>query len=204
MAPSLTGRQDAAATSPDPFRRMNVRTIGIRHLLIALGLASGLALAAGPQDFAPPLGAEAPMGIGHHGGPFGGFPDHGKAHGGPGCHGLPLHGLALSEAQQDKVFAILHAQAPQVRQLERTAFKAEQEVRRLGFSAQYDEAKAKSLVDAVAKARGELALLRLRGEHQIYDVLTPEQKRQLSELPSRPGPDADREDGHHGHHDGRR
>lgn len=108
----------------------------------------------------------------------------GEPKGGPGC-GLPLHHLKLSEAQEDKIFALFHAQEPQVRELHRTAAKAEDALRKLGRSAQYDDAKAKSLADSAAKAHAELALLRVRSEHQVYELLTPEQKRQAADAQTR-------------------
>jgi Spy/CpxP family protein refolding chaperone len=90
-----------------------------------------------------------------------------------------LRGLALSEAQRDKVFAILHKQAPILREKAKAIRRAQEELRALPLSAQYDYTKAKSVADAGAQALGELTLLRADVEHQIYLVLTSEQRQQL-------------------------
>jgi periplasmic protein CpxP/Spy len=129
-------------------------------------------------------------------------------HDGPGdrfMHGdgpMPgfLHGLELTDAQRDKVFAIGHEQAPQLREKFKAAHKAREELRALVTSPQYDEAKAKALADAEARAMAEIALLKARSDHAIYALLTPEQRKKAEELkakrgsqppgelPDRPGP----------------
>jgi len=88
----------------------------------------------------------------------------------------PLRMLQLSEAQEDKVFAIMHAEAPQARDLGKAVRNAHRGLHELATSAKYDEAKAKGLADSLGKALSEAALLRARTHHQIYEVLTPEQR----------------------------
>jgi Spy/CpxP family protein refolding chaperone len=113
---------------------------------------------------------------------FPGGPPHGPG-GMPGLEApLPpyLHNVALSDEQQDKIFALLHAQAPQVRQLARTLRRSRTQLRDLGLADQYDETAARGLVDAASRADGELALLRARTDHAIRALLTPEQRRQLA------------------------
>ena len=63
----------------------------------------------GPEGFRPAGGAHGfgPNGFGGHG-PGAPGPDMPFA---PFAH-LPLHGLQLTDVQQDRIFAILHAQAP--------------------------------------------------------------------------------------------
>ena len=95
---------------------------------------------------------------------------------------LMLRGLSLTEAQRDQVFAILHAHAPFVREKAKAARRAQDELRAMTFSTQYDKANAKSLADAGARALGELALLRADGEHQIYMTLTDDQREQLEAM----------------------
>ncbi|HUA24890.1 MAG TPA: Spy/CpxP family protein refolding chaperone [Steroidobacteraceae bacterium] len=91
-----------------------------------------------------------------------------------------LIGINLSEAQQDKVFAILHAAAPQLREHEKAARKAREALHRLGQSADYDGGKATGLAQAQADADGQLELLRARADHDIYLLLTPDQKSKLA------------------------
>ncbi len=94
-----------------------------------------------------------------------------------GAHGL-AHGLNLSEEQQDKVFAIMHAQAPQRREQEKAARKAQEALRALVDSDKFDDAKAAALAQAEGKAVAALALLRARTDAQVQALLTPEQRKQ--------------------------
>ena len=119
----------------------------MKHLSIAVSLVllsacSMPLLALAQQDSAPdgPLARAMP-------GPPPGF-GHGPGHvPGPGAPGLPpfLHGVELSEAQQDKVFAATYAQAPLLREQEKIAFKAHAQLRELAGSSAYDDAKAGAL-----------------------------------------------------------
>jgi periplasmic protein CpxP/Spy len=118
---------------------------------------------------------------GPHGGPppgprWGGFP-------GPGWGGPPpfLARLHLTEEQQDKVFAIVHAAAPALRDQEKALRKAREALRDLNESAQYDESRVKGLADTAAKADSQLTVLRARAQHEILALLTPEQLKQLKE-----------------------
>lgn len=107
-------------------------------------------------------------------------------HGGMGGMGgdrLPpqLKALDLSEAQRDKVFEIMHAQAPQMRERAKALHKAEGELRSLTASADYSDAKARMLADAAARAMAEMTLARVKTERQVYELLTPEQRKQYAE-----------------------
>jgi protein CpxP len=116
-------------------------------------------------------------------GPFGGamppFPD----------------GLGLSEAQQDKIFAVMHGQQPLLREQEKIVRKSGEQLHSLSHSARYDEATAKRLAEAAGKAMAELELLRARGGHQVYEVLTSEQRKRADDLAKRCGGPAPRADG---------
>jgi periplasmic protein CpxP/Spy len=110
----------------------------------------------------------------------------------PGAPGMPppfLHGLDLTEAQQDKVFTILHGQAPYVREQDKALRKAREALRALASSARYDDAKAASLAQAAAQAMSNLELSRVRTEQKLLAVLTAEQRKQveqrLAALPQR-------------------
>lgn len=100
---------------------------------------------------------------------------------GPGLHAGPpfLRGLDLSEAQQDRVFAILHAQAPKRRELEKAERKAGQALGELARAPQLDEARASASAQALGQAIADQELLRLRTDAQIKAVLTPEQRARL-------------------------
>lgn len=100
---------------------------------------------------------------------------------GPAGHLPPfLLGLDLSEAQQDQVFKILHAQAPEMRQHAKALHKAREELRRLVLSDQYDEGRARALADAAATAESSLSLLRARTDRELLALLTPEQRKEAA------------------------
>jgi Spy/CpxP family protein refolding chaperone len=90
-------------------------------------------------------------------------------------------GLALSDDQQDKIFAIVHAAAPALRDQSKAARKAREALHDLSRSAQYNDGTATTLAQAQAKAESQLALLRTRMEHEVYAVLTSEQQGQVAE-----------------------
>jgi len=90
-----------------------------------------------------------------------------------------LAGLTLTEDQQDKVFAILHAAAPALREQEKALRQAREALEDLIATAQYEETRAKALANASANADSQLALLRARTERAIYLLLTPPQRAQL-------------------------
>ncbi|GGC89633.1 Spy/CpxP family protein refolding chaperone [Undibacterium terreum] len=163
----------------------------IKHVLLAAGLV-----------FAAQMSAQAQ-----------GMPGHGPRMEGPGFavpgdvpHGFEapfdhqpgpvfLHGIKLTEEQEDKIFAIMHAQAPQLREQMKALRKAQEALRAMRFSAQYDDSKAKALTEASARAMGDSSLLRLRGEQQIYALLTAEQRKQVEEMKAR----FQAHEGHEGH-----
>jgi Spy/CpxP family protein refolding chaperone len=92
-----------------------------------------------------------------------------------------LAGLNLTEDQQDKLFSILYAVAPALREQSKALRNAHQALRELNTSAQFDESRAKALAENAAKADSQLMLLRARTEHDIYALLTPEQRKDLEE-----------------------
>ncbi len=137
--------------------------------------------ARGPGPDGPMFGpgAGAPMGPDRGGGASGGR--HRFAGPEDTMPMLPLlRGLALTEAQSDKVFAILHAQAPLLREKAKAARHAYDDLQQLAVSPQFDPAKARALADTGARAQADLAMLRADGEHQIFMVLTEEQREEVS------------------------
>jgi Spy/CpxP family protein refolding chaperone len=106
-----------------------------------------------------------------------------------------LHGLTLTDDQQDRIFDLLHGQAPTARQLLRSLQKSRSQLRELGLSDKYDETAVRALADAQSKAEGDLAMLHARTDHEILVLLTPEQRKQMamdardSGAHDRPGPE---------------
>lgn len=136
----------------------------------------------GPGRFGPGL---------PHGGPEQGGPDRGSGFGpgpafGPGRPPL-FQGLDLNEAQQDKIFAIVHAQAPYLREQFKAAAKAREALHALAGADQYDDAKAAALAKDLATAEANIALQHVRTQQKLLAVLTPEQrKKQADEKPRHP------------------
>jgi Spy/CpxP family protein refolding chaperone len=161
--------------------RLNVR--GCRLLAGGLSMIVPLLALAGSPAAPLPDGDGPPGGGDGHfrgrGPDFGDFDFH--EHGwGWGPHPAFLEGLKLTEEQEDKVFAILHAAAPALREQAKAARKAHEGLDELGTSPQYDEARAKALTDAAGKAESQLALLHIRAEHDVYSILTAEQRAELA------------------------
>lgn len=92
-----------------------------------------------------------------------------------------MHGLNLSDEQRDKIFSLMHAQAPAMRDQAKAVHKTQMELRRLGMSGEYSEAKAKTLAEENAQAMAKMALMHARTAAQIYLILTPEQRKQVEE-----------------------
>ncbi|HVL57831.1 MAG TPA: Spy/CpxP family protein refolding chaperone, partial [Burkholderiaceae bacterium] len=116
---------------------------------------------------------------------------HGRMHGMRGMHhgegygiGLGmrlLRGLDLSEEQRDRIFEILHAQAPQVRAKGKELRQARQELQRLALSTEFDEARVKAASDRTARAIADIAQLRTAAANQVYRLLTPEQQQTVQQ-----------------------
>ena len=148
----------------------NISPRNIKRFLAAasLVLAVPLALAANPGG--PRGDCGAMDGRGHYGMHAGRMGPH------------YLRGLNLTEAQRDKVFEIMHAQAPLMRDMAKAHQKAEEELRTLAAAPDYSEAKARALGDALGKSVADMAQARVKADRQIFDVLTPEQRKQLAEM----------------------
>lgn len=107
-----------------------------------------------------------------------------------GMPGIPLlHGLDLSEAQQDAVFDLVHAQIPVQRALDKKAAKAFDELHRLGASDRFNAKQARALADSYAQAQAQLAFNQAELDNKLRALLTPEQRQQLDAPRSaQPGP----------------
>jgi Spy/CpxP family protein refolding chaperone len=151
----------------------NMETIG-RSLAAALLMACCAFTFAAGQAEAPPADADRAADQGPRHGP--GFEGHGP--GGPNF-GHHFGHLKLSEAQQDKLFAIEHAAVPQRRQQEKAIRHAHEALRALRDAAQFDEAGAGAASRDLGQAIAAETLLEARLHAQALAVLTPEQREQL-------------------------
>lgn len=93
-----------------------------------------------------------------------------------------LHDIELTEAQRDKLFALMHEQAPGEREQMKAAFKAMNELRRLAAMDRFDADQARQLADAHAQALSRVAMMHAELEAKLRALLTPEQRKQLDDV----------------------
>ncbi len=107
---------------------------------------------------------------------------------GPFGHGGGfLRGIELTEAQEDKIFTILHGQAPYLREQHRAEEKAMRALHELRDAAKFDDAGAARLAQAAAQAHANITLAEIRTHQKVLAVLTPEQRQALDERKPRSG-----------------
>ncbi|MGM3276933.1 Spy/CpxP family protein refolding chaperone [Ralstonia sp. 24A2] len=154
--------------------------------LVAVTAGLLLSCAAMAQTAAPDAVPMSPM-PGHGPGMMGRGP--GPGFGQPAPHGMGRHhggefflrGLKLTEEQRDKIFAIKYAQMPQEREQHKAIEHARRDLRQMVTSGQYDEARARTLSEALGRAVTREAQLRAQAGAKIMQVLTPEQRKQIGE-----------------------
>jgi protein CpxP len=100
--------------------------------------------------------------------------------------GIPpyLRGVKLTEAQEDKIFALIHDQIPALREQGKQRHKVIGELRALTNAEKFDEAKAQQLADKLAAIEKEAVLTRARNDYKIFSLLTPEQRQQAQDAKS--------------------
>lgn len=94
-------------------------------------------------------------------------------------------GLHLSEAQQDKLFELLHGQEVLVRQQQKAVFRAKQAIDRLATADHYSPEAMRPLAEKLATAIADTVLLRTATEVKIRALLTPEQRQQAEQMRTR-------------------
>ena len=88
----------------------------------------------------------------------------------------PLHGLNLSDAQHEALFAQMHGDAKARHDAMRAVQRSAEALRKLAQTEPFDEAKAKSLASEHGRQIAELVWLHARAEA----TLTPEQRTHLA------------------------
>jgi Spy/CpxP family protein refolding chaperone len=149
----------------------------MKHL-VAGAVAIALPLAAVAHGLAGDVAEVCPP-MPHMGSPMA-PPPHGMF---PGVVLTPPHlrGLELTEAQQDKLFALLHEQAPTERERLKASLNAMEELRRSVASEHFDVGKARVLAETYAQALGQMALMHAELDAKVRALLTPEQRKQLDD-----------------------
>jgi len=143
-------------------------------LLTAAVLAASLPLKAMARPDRPEACHQAagPEGHGRHGGRHAGMAD----------EPLPpyLRGLKLSESQRDKIFELMHGQAPQLRDIAKKARQSVDQLHRQALGDSYDGTQARQLADEAGRAHGEMLARRAEIDRKIYAILDAEQRQQLA------------------------
>jgi len=104
--------------------------------------------------------------------------EHHFGHGGGALYFL--HGIDLSETQRDKIFSIKHAQEALLYEQSKIVRNEHIELHKLASSDQYEDEKAKAITENLGKALARITFLRVQERHQIYALLTPEQRNLLN------------------------
>lgn len=173
----------------------------IAGLALAGSFALALPLAALAQDGERRAdGPRERAGQMHHGKHGHWHGKHGHWHGkhahrhGPGMHGAGpdmrmgramMARLDLTDAQRTQLAELRKAQVPAMREQARALHEARRELGKLGFSGDFDEAKARELGERSARASADLAVLRAKAANDFYQVLTPEQREKFSKRMAR-------------------
>jgi len=139
--------------------------------LTAMIVASTLALSSASFAFAadttpaPDAAPSAAQGkMMHHKGPH---------------HMNPFAGLNLTEQQKTQMKEIMKDSGARP---DRAAMKAQMDTMHgLVATDSFDEAKVKSQIDTITQAQSTRMLDRARAENKMYNLLTPEQKKQFNE-----------------------
>lgn len=109
---------------------------------------------------------------------------HGRHGGRAGQPGEPmppyLRGLKLSESQRDKIFELMHVQAPQLRDIAKKARQSVDQLHRQALGDSYDGTQARQLADEAGRAHGEMLARRAEIDRKIYAILDAEQRQQLA------------------------
>jgi periplasmic protein CpxP/Spy len=90
-----------------------------------------------------------------------------------------LRGIDLTDVQKDKLFELNYAEMPTLRSQMKARHQLKQELMQL--SDNYSEEKAKTIADKLATLERDSVLARARHQQQVLSLLTPEQRKQVSE-----------------------
>ncbi len=113
----------------------------------------------------------------------------GMHHGGRGGFGHMLgfysDYLDLTSAQQDQVKAIWAKEKPTLQPLMEQMHQFHTQMNQLAESANFDEAKARTLATQQSQTMAELAVQHARIKSEMIQVLTPDQKAKLAKFEAR-------------------
>ena len=132
-------------------------------IFVASTLALGAATLAQAAETPAPDANNAPMM--HHKGPRGPH------------HDMMFQGLNLTDAQKTQIRDIMKSQRDNMK---RPSLDERRAMHELVASDTFDKAKAEAQIDKMEAQHKEMALARLETQNKIYNILTPEQKKQFN------------------------
>jgi Spy/CpxP family protein refolding chaperone len=96
-----------------------------------------------------------------------------------------MHGLHLSETQQDAVFGILHAREPALRDQFKAVRSSRDALRKAALTSGTEAEQLRLLGDAAGKADADLAVLMAQTDQRLLQLLTADQQRALQDCLAR-------------------
>jgi len=98
--------------------------------------------------------------------------------------GVPpyLHGIKLTNEQEDQIFTLMHAQMPELRKQHKQHHELISEIRTTAQADQFDSAKMQQLADKAASLEKGKVLLFAQQDAKIFALLTPEQRKKVREF----------------------
>ncbi len=99
-----------------------------------------------------------------------------------------LRGLNLTQEQRDQIFEITYAQQPALRDLRKQLRAGRQALGEAATAKVFDKEKVQALADEQAKREAQMIVMRTETRNKIYQLLTDEQREQLTQRPARRGP----------------
>ncbi|WP_047549927.1 Spy/CpxP family protein refolding chaperone [Methylotenera sp. G11] len=98
--------------------------------------------------------------------------------------GVPpyLHGIKLTNEQEDQIFTLMHAQMPELRKQHKQQHELMHEIRTTAQADKFDSAKIQQLADKAASLEKGKVLLFAQQDAKIFALLTPEQRKKAREF----------------------
>lgn len=87
----------------------------------------------------------------------------------------------MSKEQRKKIRSIAGEMRKEMSQATNELRQSRDEMKAVVMNAKFDDAKAKALADKQGKLYAKMIYLRMKTRHQVYQVMTPEQRKQLEQ-----------------------
>ena len=97
--------------------------------------------------------------------------------GGPGQHDMMFKGLNLTDAQKQQIRDIMKSQRDQMK---RPPLEERRAMHDIIASDSFDKAKAEAQIDKMGEQHKARMLAHMETQNKIYNILTPEQKKQFN------------------------